>query len=565
MATASQAPRTKQEQQQQQQRREQERRNTLRFIINEFNDYGHRTTVHGLGHMYQSTDTCRKLFWLCITLVSCGACAVHIYFIVANYMETPVNSVILQGRIRQEFPDVTFCNMYPISESVQYHAAKEIHGHISNRWKYFSGFIRAGNFSANDKVGRLKVARTFMQIFWASEDTRDLAHDDDLFIVQCSYKNRQCSNKQFKMVQNLRYWNCYTFAPKFDGGHEDRQVYSSNEDEGLSLILYTNSHLRNVHPKNGLTTIRDVYYDYEDEILNHLGDQSNFLERYLENYNLSLNQLLAGDKLEPDGMRVILHEKDTYPHMDMNSVIVGNGDFSNINFYMERKLSKNRPEHPCRVETSGTEDRMEYMAYYPGSNIRYPGPRPPPNFKKFKRARLDYIVDKSQALFWSACHCYTHIMPFQCFNTELCYHCRDGTDPAEIERTLRHIWCHDRVYEHRLKHKIFDYFRDSQNFQPCSVNNYNVKMGSSAWPSQRDIQFLINQYVLPAFQKETVGARSYNHILKNTSVAPIHDIISQESSTTAAEFLVARTSNWTAARGVTVRRGLAESVNSVLL
>ncbi|PAA71250.1 hypothetical protein BOX15_Mlig030741g1 [Macrostomum lignano] len=509
------------------QRKKKKSSETVKLLISEFNDYGHRTTVHGLGHMYQSTDVRRKLFWLLITIVGCFACGIHIYFIVANYNETPVNSVILNGGVHVNFPDVTLCNMYPISESVQNHGAGEIRGHIRKYWRFFRGFIKASAGMDNSTKDRFKMARKFFQIFWASEDTRDLAHDDDLFLVYCRYKSRPCSNKQFKMVQNIDYWNCYTFTPKFDGEEEeDRRVYSGNEDEGLNLIMYTNSHLRNIHASNALTTTKGFYDEENNGKDSSNGDKSNYLERYLVNYNLSLNQLLAGDKMEPDGIRVILHEKGTYPHMDMNSVIVGNGDYSKVVFSMERKISKNRPDFPCR-ETSedAADEEVEYVSYYPGVDVRYTTKRPPPNFKKFKRDRLDYVVTRVQDLFWSSCSCYTHVVPFSHFNSKLCYFCRNGRDPVEIRRTLERVHCHDRVYQNQLKKNILTYFSDSQRFQPCTGDEYDVKMGSSAWPSQRDIMFLVDQYVIPAFLHESVGNRSYNSILKNTRVYPIRDII----------------------------------------
>ena len=297
-------------------------------FCNIINIYTQRSSIAGINHIHQSTSRTGKLIWLGLTLIGALFSAVHIVMTISTYRQTPVYSLNIYRQKRTVFPDITFCNLQLFSKSVA-RKSSAVQQSIEKRWNSFRDIIKLldKHSPASQETNKAR-ANQVMAMFWASEDTRDIVVDDDIMIIHCEFMNQKCNSRNFKMVFNWKYFNCYTFKPQ-------TIVSNINDDrKGLTIMLFTNTYL-----------LEDLHTLSEDISVSLNDTARTIMSSDLQ--NVRLQNYLNAQRMDPSGMRVIIHEPNTYPFPYKNSFIVGNGVYAEVEFSMESQSFIDRQKSPC--------------------------------------------------------------------------------------------------------------------------------------------------------------------------------------------------------------------------
>uniref|UniRef100_A0A1I8JMM0 Amiloride-sensitive sodium channel n=1 Tax=Macrostomum lignano TaxID=282301 RepID=A0A1I8JMM0_9PLAT len=417
--------------------------------------------MHGLGHMYQSGDLCRKAFWFVLTIAGTCACFFHVIMTVQNYLETPVTSILIDDAAMAEFPDVTLCNLKPMSESLGEYYKDVVHQHFEDNWGFFEQWWpnerkRQVNESRVDYQRRLrKIFERYLQIFWVSDDSRDLGMMDKVMLLHCSFNGIPCGHKNFSLVQNYRYWNCYTFSPSpqfrfASSGH--------TEDTGLNLILYTDS---NFHE-----SIYDQFAAYSRQKF----DEEEMTHPY------SLKEYITTASIYND----VQNGKSALVHVDQMQYV-----------------TLNQPgERQC---TNDPQEIIEYTTSF--------GHNPSTERKRrYTKTDREFAVEAKQQFVFDNCGCYSHHFPFHVNLTQLCYFVPLALRRHPSKKLLDRVACHDehlRIAEENSYNFIQDYLK----YKPCEYRKFTTFKTISTWPRSDEHIDFVNEFLIPKMQsgKEFIG------------------------------------------------------------
>ncbi|XP_070542969.1 amiloride-sensitive sodium channel subunit gamma-like [Ptychodera flava] len=201
-------------------------------IRNTLADFGSNTTAHGFARIVAANSKIVKVLW---TIV-CGFCwgifiwqAIH--FIVKYYRFQVTYSISVDFR-ELPFPAVTVCNMNPLRQS----ALDE----IDDKYKEKLGFLNFEKKTQNDTDEAFDWSATVpTQSFQPSDEDFDetlldldhakglnlsaimsqlpgdvrakIGHHKEDMIQECVFNGVKCSSKNFNLVLNPKYGNCYSF------------------------------------------------------------------------------------------------------------------------------------------------------------------------------------------------------------------------------------------------------------------------------------------------------------------------------------------------------------------
>uniref|UniRef100_A0A1I8HRJ3 SSD domain-containing protein n=1 Tax=Macrostomum lignano TaxID=282301 RepID=A0A1I8HRJ3_9PLAT len=320
------------------------------------NRFADNTSMHGVAQLFQVDSYARRAFWLALTCLTTTAGCYHVYLTVSQFILTPVNTLILNQGVDTVFPDVTICNLKPMPQYLLHYnsqtrqdAEASMASLLEDLRQVYSKMY-AGSprrlkslFSTHDYFNWYQ----FLQHYWASRPTAGLGYNISLGLVGCFYKKALCRAEDFELLQSAHYWNCWSFRPK------DRSVQGTGPSDGLQLILYTST-----VPKGEISETGDYVITYPPTRRRTVMEQ------------LSTVFGKAGAQ-SSSGIRVLLHEPETYPHLYWDGVDVGNGWSSDLRFRMTQNVYVNRSGNRC-VDNYGSVSYWEAVHVSTGSGLTPP-------------------------------------------------------------------------------------------------------------------------------------------------------------------------------------------------
>ncbi|PAA89558.1 hypothetical protein BOX15_Mlig030616g2 [Macrostomum lignano] len=463
-------------------------------------EYGHRSTLHGLSHMFQSGDLWRKAFWLVLTFAASGACVYHIYATVSNYLESPITSIYRDEGPQALFPGVTICNLKPVSEALL-HAEEEkaaLFHHLDQVWNFFDNWLfglrsrKHSETRVEYKERQRELLKTYTDIFWVSDDTREFGLSDRHTLLMCLYKNKHCNASNFKLVQHHRYWNCYTFQP-LDG---DRTIDNSDQDSGLRLILFTDSNFDSNRLDDSVNYLRSM--TREDEITNPYS-----LRTYLGRGNRTLNQVLTGNKWEAEGLRIFIHNESQFPTTSDIAFDVSSGASTTIEVNTKQVNTLNRPpSHVCNAEEPET---ISYVRYF-GPNVT--------GLRSYRLTQPEAVMEAQQKMIFDKCGCYTHLLPFK-FNTSLlCLYADPQHRIHPSMEFMQRLACHTNSFK-LAEQKTSELLQQKDEYKPCTSWKLQATKVQVPWPRSDELIDFVNYVFMPSYIAELQNEDQVMHLLKS--------------------------------------------------
>ncbi|PAA74355.1 hypothetical protein BOX15_Mlig022345g2 [Macrostomum lignano] len=278
----------------------------LRTVTGAAQEVAGITRTHGLLHIFLSSSTARRLFWLLLFVAALIGCSVHLAKLVQKFTERSVESQLKLRSERAQFPDITICNFKPASASLltlgdffEFHLKHKkfkfkVLQYFENFWGNFVNWFkedtqRRPQESDESYDSRLeKVCKKVLDVMWVSGDTRDIFQLDETMLLSCRYNSEPCSHRNFSLVQTSRFWNCYTFHP------DPRQSSSGPGGRGaeLDMVLFTDGN--------------EKYPDWHDT------QPDGCISRKFSR-SKAVNRLLQSNEPQSNGFGIFIHEEKSYP------------------------------------------------------------------------------------------------------------------------------------------------------------------------------------------------------------------------------------------------------------
>uniref|UniRef100_A0A1I8I070 Ig-like domain-containing protein n=1 Tax=Macrostomum lignano TaxID=282301 RepID=A0A1I8I070_9PLAT len=438
----------------------------LRGVFMHLNRFAQHTSMHGVAHLFRADSYVRRAFWLLLTCLTSMAGCYHVYLTVHQFSLTPVSTLILNEGVDTIFPDVTICNLRPMPQYLLNHDSPARRQLESNMLDLMVA-LRRVYAKGGDIFGTQKYFHWYnlLQHYWASMDTAHLGHNLSLSMVACFYKKAPCRPADFKLVQNSHYWNCWSFRPK------DRSVQGTGPNDGLNIILYTSTmpldnssqsdHVVEYPPPKHRSTLRQL-----DTVFGKAGMQVS------------------------SGVRLLVHEPGTYPHVYWEGADVGNGWSADFRFKMKRNVYVNRTGHNC-VENYGHTDYWASEAEA---------------IQRFRKRGQDCVVRKWQEHLMRKCHCQSTFLPTQ-DRSALCHYLRAaGVSAQNISASFgaykfQQLKSFNDV-ENQVRTELYDQFAsECGTVQACEQSSYTYSIASVPWPAHTDLEAFIHTFVSPKFHR----------------------------------------------------------------
>ena len=172
----------------------------------------YNSSLHGVPYILNSNNSSfRRLIWLIITIAAFTYSVQKVYESTVNYLQYPFSTAHTRRFVdKLEFPAVSFCNLNDIRMSI-----------VEN-----TKFDEALMSHKLDNVSQAEY-RNY---------TLDAAHRLDEMLVDCEFKGRKCSSKNFTQF----YWNqgdrCFSFNSG-KSGHDLLYVNGTGVGRSLSLTI----------------------------------------------------------------------------------------------------------------------------------------------------------------------------------------------------------------------------------------------------------------------------------------------------------------------------------------
>jgi hypothetical protein len=252
---------------------------------------------------------------------------VHLSIIVQRYTNHPINVETKYTTDRIPFPDITICNTVAISL-----------GKMMHNWTAFQA-LNAFNDSVDhfQDVNYLKTAsnQTLYDIYRRVENMLYVALSDefghgDYIIVQCLYKEDLCDRDLIKEVKIPGYGNCFTLP-------SPGNVEESGEHGGYRMVLFT----------EGKQVDETWFSSYNDRFST------------LSEFEYSM--------LKPAGMKIIVHEKDSYPDPSSGTILTSG-------FYWNMAIEQTwTTRDPATLTGCTDQDKtnIQYRDYITGESNNY--------------------------------------------------------------------------------------------------------------------------------------------------------------------------------------------------
>ena len=215
------------------------------YIWEQFED---ESTVQGVPHALKHKYRCMKIFWI-IAVMSCtGVMLYQSYSLFNKFFHTkPIKTVFQEGEERSVFPDVTICNIYPLTRNNELQQEYDFQWYDYRRVTDSYGLYprHADELENNDRLYYDIVSRpTQYFINFQIQDFRNRSYENTTnLIIDCKFltwinNNITClSPSTIEVIWNANHYTCYTFkVPE----SERRNV------RFLSTILYIDNFPLNI-------------------------------------------------------------------------------------------------------------------------------------------------------------------------------------------------------------------------------------------------------------------------------------------------------------------------------
>ncbi|PAA69620.1 hypothetical protein BOX15_Mlig020801g1 [Macrostomum lignano] len=416
------------------------------YLAHRLTVYGRTTSMPGVTRLTEASSTASRFYWCLLGLMASSFCIYHVVWLIYAFETSPVSSVLRQGATPFIFPDVTVCSMTPTDATLvatHLNANSKLHYFYSNliippRWMQLPKIREVLNSSETRPDVRQKIMRylqlqipsvpKFMMNVSTSERNSTAEYKTeslrqhfkmlrgtfnmyaagytlDSLIIRCKFEGRNCKKSEMRLVVDNHLWNCYTMRPT------ERNVTSM---EGLDLFILTHQqHYTESESQSSADTncsFAHKEYDWATLKISSNWSTSNFWKQ--ENFKgLITNALLP--RYDSNGIRVAIHEENTFPHEGQSSFTIDSGKQANMEIRMLELRKLDNPKSSCVKNRKNIKYRQASMNDLENFNDT-----------PFLSTPEDDIVHEYQRLLLGKCGCYSHEVPVRsdlpasrlCFN-----------------------------------------------------------------------------------------------------------------------------------------------------
>ncbi|XP_041464801.1 amiloride-sensitive sodium channel subunit beta-like [Lytechinus variegatus] len=221
------------------------------------NAFGDETSLHGLRYLIGRGHLLFRICWLAIVVLAFGLLVIQAKTVYDDFKSSPYSTRIeIVSEVVKTFPAVTVCNDNKMRRSQLYdtkykglvdiddgdlpESTTESSGrsedstgaawhnvHDEYDWK---GFYTASQ--ADDLSDFINVVNP------SKDELNDYGHTLEDFVIQCTYNQKTCNlSKDFTVLQNRHYGNCFTFNFGGDANHQTVMTSKTGARYGLHMTL----------------------------------------------------------------------------------------------------------------------------------------------------------------------------------------------------------------------------------------------------------------------------------------------------------------------------------------
>ncbi len=183
-------------------------------------EFCQETSLHGLRTVVRQHQRFLRIIWGFIVAGGFLGLALHLYFLVSNYLSFDFIQSTSEKRDGFYFPDVTVCNLNGISHSNLKQLAKQDKS-VMEMVKHLQDTKSRISLPANPKF----LVNSFEEAAYL------VGHKQHDFILKCKVKFKPCKEENLVVFRFPPYLNCFTFKKK---GKTALNGFQS----GLSMIIY---------------------------------------------------------------------------------------------------------------------------------------------------------------------------------------------------------------------------------------------------------------------------------------------------------------------------------------
>ncbi|XP_062568259.1 acid-sensing ion channel 3-like [Saccostrea cucullata] len=227
-----------------------------------FRRFAEKTAMQGPGYIRESKKWYAKAAWSILLLTTMGWMTYHLVFLIAHYLEKPVQTTISLGFNKLHFPSVTVCNVNVVKLSDVPSTSKDLKDLIAAGNPVGSGGPPGGGGpggggggppgggggppdGGQPPPGRRKrnadtsqlheFAVNFTKIYLELDRATRIrsGHQIDMMLMDCSFNGHKCYPQDFTLINTPEYGNCFTL-------HSEKFISKeAGPKSGLSFIFFT--------------------------------------------------------------------------------------------------------------------------------------------------------------------------------------------------------------------------------------------------------------------------------------------------------------------------------------
>ncbi len=381
-----------------------------------FKDFLSQSSMHGLSHISNAMSLNVKVFWTCTVLAATIGTTIHLQSLIRSYLRYDYYDSQKVEDLGLVFPDISLCSSEGMSDFAIHKNDKDILQ--TNVLKTFQEII--SNKKMLDLLNNywLTSLGYFANIPNGEQGLMGLSLDN--FVLKCEFKKKDCSEfGHFIQFLHNNYFNCYTFRYN----STKHPTILPDPENGISLILVGNSIV------NGFYNPADV----------------------LGNVN---------------GLKVLIHEQESYPAVYHNAIDIHPGQSTNIRLIPKQFSRLGKPYGNC-YDTSKEH-------YYKGTDYIYSA-----EFcEQMKMGRKIY----------EKCNCISKNYPGTYSETTFKDNCLYLND-KNISKSIGNLDCIHKISEE------FEKDKSSCCDWPCKQIDYEATVSQTQWPIETMIPNFIGRYM----------------------------------------------------------------------
>ncbi len=190
--------------------------------------------MHGLGQVSYHTVRIARFAWIVAFLGAQAGLFYHMSNLIQLFIDRPIQETTTILHKPTRFPDVTVCNLDPLSRS-------NLEAIMNNENSSVAKYNTRINQMYEDKTisaNQLSKFRSHIPELLSNINEHEaiaVGHQLKDFILRCTFLGQPCNwTDQWTRLQNPLFYNCYTFDP----GELGATTVGTGPELGLSLILY---------------------------------------------------------------------------------------------------------------------------------------------------------------------------------------------------------------------------------------------------------------------------------------------------------------------------------------